>query len=175
MTKQNILTFTALFFSALLLSNCGGLRSSLGLDNDGPDEFAVITRAPLEMPAKLALPPPNPGVQRPQEKPTIVEARETVFGEQEKSYNPASSATEARLLDKAGAGSAQEDIRNVVNQETHDLKTKNLPVAKKLLKLTGQNGGASGVIVDAEQEFERIKKNKTEGKSILDGETPVIE
>ncbi|WP_376087212.1 DUF3035 domain-containing protein [Roseomonas sp. CCTCC AB2023176] len=52
-----------------LLAACGGDTSRfLGLTRDAPDEFQVVTRAPLSLPPSLGnLPPPRPGAGRPQE------------------------------------------------------------------------------------------------------------
>ena len=52
----------------LALSGCGAVGKSLGLDKQPPDEFNVVTRAPLELPPSYdSLPEPSPGMQRPQE------------------------------------------------------------------------------------------------------------
>ncbi len=174
-------TFALVSAALLLPTGCGGnvkdsLRGSLGLERESPDEFAVITRAPLEIPKHLTLPPPVPGMQRPQEKPVIAVAKEAVFGEaaaQAQNTNTA-SGIETILLDKTGANRTNPNIRQMVNRETDELAEKNTPVAKKLLGLGGGNVVPTASIVDAKAEYERIKKNKEEGKSILEGETPMI-
>ncbi len=61
-----LLTVACLSLSALL-SGCGGLRQAVGLDQVGPDEFAVESRAPLTIPPEFDLRPPQPGAPRPQE------------------------------------------------------------------------------------------------------------
>ena len=53
---------------ALLLLGCTDLKRSIGLEKTSPDEFAVESRAPLEMPPDFDLRPPQPGAPRPQEK-----------------------------------------------------------------------------------------------------------
>jgi len=165
----------------LLPSGCGGnvkdnVRGTLGLNREAPDEFAVITRAPLEIPKSLTLPPPVPGMRRPQEKPVLNVAKEAVFGKDTMSAQSADNikGIEAILLNKAGANQSQPNIREMVNQETKELSEQNTPVAKKLLGLSGGEVTSSATIVDAKAEYERIKKNKEEGKSILEGETPMI-
>ncbi len=165
----------------LMLSGCGSnvkddIRSSLGLEHDAPDEFAVVTRAPLEIPKNLTLPPPVPGMQRPQEKSVLVAAKEAVFGENAVKTQEVKKidGIEAIILDRAKANNAQNNIRHIVNQETKAIAEKNTPVAKKLLGLGGKKVIPPASIVDAKAEYERIKKNKEEGKSILEGETPTI-
>jgi len=53
--------------SLLVLSGCGGMRTVLGMDQVGPDEFAVESRAPLLIPPDFNLRPPQPGATRPNE------------------------------------------------------------------------------------------------------------
>ena len=55
--------------AAVLLSGCGNsqLSRTFGLTRDTPDEFTVVTRAPLSMPPDYTLRPPEPGTARPQD------------------------------------------------------------------------------------------------------------
>ncbi len=158
----------------IALSGCSGVRNSLGLDKDSPDEFAVITRAPLEMPPSLSLPAPQPGEPRPQEASVAAKAQEAVFGI-EKQHSTGNSGAESSLLRKAGADQADPNIRATVNKETAAMSERNKPVIEKILKLGGEKQDSSATIVDAKKEQERIKANSAEGKAITDGETPVIE
>lgn len=160
--------------SIIPLSGCGNVKNSLGLTKESPDEFTVITRAPLELPPSLTLPTPVPGMPRPQEKSTIDTAKDAVFG-QNRSQNSQATSAETALLDKAGASQADANIRNTINKETREISDKNRPVADKLLNLAGTPETAHAIVVDPKKEYERIQKNIKEGKSVLDGETPVIE
>ena len=45
----------------LALSACSNIKQTLGLVKQGPDEFTVITRAPLTVPPNFELTPPKPG------------------------------------------------------------------------------------------------------------------
>ncbi len=62
----------------MLLSGCTGLRRAVGLDQAGPDEFAVESRAPLTIPPDYDLRPPTPGAARPQEVTAADKARKVV-------------------------------------------------------------------------------------------------
>ncbi len=172
--KHNALILT-LGISTLLLSSCSGVKNSLGLDKQAPDEFAVITRAPLEVPSALVLPPPQPGMPRPQEASAINQAQEVLLGNTAKQQPAQTSSSENALLQKTGADNADPTIRAKINAETKELEERNIPVAKKLLNLGGSKVDASATVVDAKKEHERIKKNWEEGKSVTDGETPTIE
>ncbi len=165
----------ALTISSFSLAGCSGVKDSLGLEKESPDEFAVITRAPLEMPSKLALPPPTLGMARPQEQATNKQARKALLGETKNTNSNKLTLAEETLLQKAGASEVDPDIRAKIDKETYELQDRNKPVAEKLLNISGNNKRPSATIVDAEKEVERIKKNKQEGKNITDGEIPVIE
>ena len=178
------LTLALLGCSLLTMAGCGSnvkdsVRDTLGLNKNAPDEFAVRTRAPLEIPQKLILRPPQPGIQRPQEKTAIVTAKEAVFGEDtvKKAQEPSQNQDniEGVLLEKSGADKVSDDIRNLVDQETNAIIDRNKPVAQKLLDLASGEEASSATIVDAKAEYERIKKNLEEGKSVLEGETPMID
>lgn len=61
------------------LGGCSDPKKALGLGKRSPDEFTVVTRAPLSLPPEYALRPPQPGVQRPQELGPVEAARQSVF------------------------------------------------------------------------------------------------
>ena len=62
----------------LLISGCTDLKKAIGLEKSSPDEFAVESRAPLEMPPDFDLRPPQPGASRPQEKSSNKLARQVI-------------------------------------------------------------------------------------------------
>ncbi len=174
MNKKTKYLIFAITLISLPLGGCSNVKKSLGLEKEAPDEFSVITRAPLEMPRSLALPPPDLGAPRPQEQAPVNKAKQTIFGEN--SSNDASvSASENILLLKAKVQEIDPDIRSTINKETKELHDRNKPVAEKLLNIGGDRSQASATIVDAKKERERIEKNIKEGKSITDGQTPIIE
>ena len=65
---------------ALVLSGCSGVKESLGLGKNAPDEFSVVKKAPLILPPDYKLRPPRPGAQRPTAVMPVDEARSAVFG-----------------------------------------------------------------------------------------------
>ncbi len=60
------------------LSGCSSLRQAIGMDQAGPDEFAVESRAPLTIPPEFDLRPPQPGAPRPQEVSAAEKARKLI-------------------------------------------------------------------------------------------------
>jgi Protein of unknown function (DUF3035) len=62
----------------LSLPGCSDLRQAIGLDQTGPDEFAVESRAPLTIPPDFNLRPPEPGAPRPQEVTAAQKAQKLI-------------------------------------------------------------------------------------------------
>ena len=60
--------FSVLSVTLLLafLTGCGEVRSMLGQNKQSPDEFAVLSQAPLSIPPNFTLRAPEPGANRPQ-------------------------------------------------------------------------------------------------------------
>ena len=188
MRKTTAFSLTIL---ALVLTACGDVRENLGIKKKAPDEFAVIKRAPLELPPDYTLRPPNPGAPRPQEQTTVEEARQAIFGgdgEEQPSEGDTAvikAATssqpavqtdgEALLLQKAGGDQIAPNIRQAVDSETAKLHDRNKPVAEKLLGIGGDRDEPSATVVDAAAEAERLRKNEEAGLPATEGETPVIE
>lgn len=158
------------------LAACSNPKEKLGLNKTAPDEFAVIKRAPLEIPEKLSyLPEPIPGATRPQETSPLIEARKTVLGK-ETAGNTKESSAENALLEKAGAIETDSGIRTLVNNEATDKSEKDVPVAKRIISWTPiGNKEDYSVIVNPEEESKRIKKTLEDGTSITEGKTPILD
>lgn len=158
------------------LSSCGNVRDQLGITKNAPDEFAVVTRAPLEMPPSMVLPPPQPGKQRPQENSPQENAKEAVFGTKNASAQTASqSASESALLEKTGHNQIDPNIRDIVEQDAIEDEKRSKTVAQKLLGLGGKKVEPTAEVVDAPAEAKRIQDNLNNGKSVSEGETPSLE
>ena len=52
----------------ILLTGCSSARDIVGLSKQSPDEFEVVTRAPLSLPPDYGLRVPVPNISRSQEK-----------------------------------------------------------------------------------------------------------
>lgn len=167
-----------LFFCAgpLLLAGCSGAKEKLGLERQVPDEFAVVKRAPLELPPNYGLRPPRPGAQRPQEQSTDQIARQTIFGAQEAEDQNAQleqTSAENLLLQQAGAQRADPSIRSKIDAEVEIQAEDKRPVAEKLLGLGDDQAPAR--VVNAKQEAERIRQNIESGQPVTEGETPYFD
>lgn len=161
--------------AALSLSACESTRKQFDFSKKAPDEFAVVKRAPLEMPPDYTLPAPRPGAKRPQEPSATDLARGAILG-QEQTTRQATSASapsegESVLLERTGAANAPTNIRKTVDQETAEIAEKESPGIDKIKKIFGQDVEAPAKVVDPVAETNRIKANKAAGKPMTEGKT----
>ena len=164
----------------LLLAACGGdTARTLGLTRDAPDEFQVVTRAPLSIPPSMGdLPPPRPGAQRPQEmsarergESTLAPA--TVVGEG-RSDRP--SGAEAALVAQAGRAAGTQNsgnIRRQVDEESLRLDRPQQNVVERLM--FWQDPPRPGTVLDPQREAQRLRENSALGRSPEAGDTPIIQ
>src|SRR3990170_1233498 len=99
----------------LAVSACGGFRENLGLTKQSPDEFRVVSRAPLTLPPDYSLRPPEPGAPRPQVGTPSQQAERAVFANSQNAAVQQASAPrtagEQALLAATGAEQADPNIR----------------------------------------------------------------
>lgn len=174
---KKILMLAALAASTALMA-CEKTKEQFDFSKKAPDEFAVVKRAPLEMPPDYSIRAPQPGAPRPQEASTDALARQAILGpEATQSIARQSGVTqgEAVLLQKTGAANASPAIRAKVDAETAALIEDETPGIDTLKRMVGQNPAEPGIeLVDPVAEANRIKANKAAGKPVTDGETPTI-
>jgi hypothetical protein len=96
------------------LGGCQATSHALGLAKVTPDEFRVVTKAPLILPPDYSLRPPAPGEPRPQELQPESAARTAMLGQRE---SEARDDAEKLLDTKAGGDKADPLIRYVVDDE----------------------------------------------------------
>ncbi|MFQ5773120.1 MAG: DUF3035 domain-containing protein [Kiloniellaceae bacterium] len=164
----------------LALAACEGVKKQLGLTKQSPDEFKVVSRAPLTLPPDFNLRPPQPGVPRPQEGSPTQQARQAVFraGQPKKPALDAAvpgdgrSLGERSLLRAAGADKVQPNIRSIVNRETEELNDASQDFLETLVFWRKKE--TSGVIIDADAEARRLRENTALGRDVTEGETPTI-
>ena len=121
--------------SLLLLSGCSGFKQFIGMDQPGPDEFAVESRAPLTIPPDFDLRPPQPGAPRPQE---------------------ASSADKARkVMDTAGPGEPGKQASFALKANATGLpatdQQQGVAPGSLASTLLGTNDSASGATLDSRE------------------------
>ena len=167
---------------ALLLTGCEKARTAIGLDKQAPDEFSVVTRAPLSLPPDYGLRPPEPGSKRPQERTVQTEARQALLRNSRTSLADAVrsesasgrvSRGEAAVLARAGALNSDPSIRRKVNQESKAIAEADESLLDKVI--FWQEAPKPGSILDADKEARRIREARALGKAVNKGKVPVIE
>lgn len=150
---------TALLVLALIsLSGCGGMKSALGLGKSAPDEFAVVTKAPLIVPPDFSLRPPKPGALRPQELQPTDSARRALLGDAVDTGSEGPSQGEVALLINAGADRVDPNIRAMLEEESGRLRQKDDSFTDKIMFWRdGDQSGPPPVLLDATSESQRLK------------------
>jgi hypothetical protein len=159
----------------LTACDSGSLRRSLGLDSRGPDEFRVVSRAPLDVPPEFGLRPPQPGASRPNELSVREQAKQTVFGAAAPAVKMVEGRTagESALLRQAGAVDVDVSIRETVNRESAQLAQADRSLTDRLI--FWRETPPPGTVVDPGAEQQRLRENAALGKPATEGETPVIQ
>lgn len=105
--KANLALLT-LAAATVALSGCASASKTLGLKKDAPNEFNILTNAPLIVPPEYNLRPPSPGESSLLDNYSQKAAREALLGE----IDPTEPTRgEIVLLTRAGAGRADQEIR----------------------------------------------------------------
>lgn len=158
------------------LTGCESTKNALGLNKVVPDEFRVVTKAPLVVPPDFALRPPAPGEPRPQELQPESAAREALLGQRQAITR---SDGEKILASKAGADKADPLARYVVDDEFGDLSYKEESFANKVLfwkkddkpaVTPSTNSVLAGEVnaIDPDAEAARIKSLIGDGKVVIE-------
>jgi hypothetical protein len=170
MSVNRVIVATALF-AAVGLAGCQSTSKALGMSKVTPDEFRVVTKAPLVVPPDYALRPPAPGEPRPQELQPESAARTALLGAREAQTR---SEGEKLLVTKAGADKADPLIRYVVDDEFGDVAHKEKSFADRVMFWKSGDKSATTTVSDADTatpidpaaEADRIAK-LTGGKTVV--------
>ena len=124
--KRRLMNLTRVLAAGLLigaagLAGCKSAATALGISKVTPDEFRVVTKAPLTLPPDYALRPPAPGEPRPQELQPESAARQALLNERAAEQR---SDGEKLFASRAGADKADPEIRYVVEDEFGNLSHK---------------------------------------------------
>jgi hypothetical protein len=157
----------------VLLGGCGdsSLSRTFGLTRDAPDEFTVVTRAPLSMPPDFTLRPPQPGAARPQEQSDRSLAESALVPEAALGGTPVGVSPGQAALVRDSGGGAPADIRQRVDQEAR-LNTNDDGFIDRLLYW--RKSDSQKAVVDPRQEANRLRENAALGQSPVTGDTPII-
>jgi Protein of unknown function (DUF3035) len=175
--------------SLISLAACGQgtVQNALGMGKRSPDEFSVVSRAPLILPPDYGLRPPRPGESRPGVDTPSEQARATLIGQQAQptagadqevlaaAFDEGSateSAGERALVSQATTQPTDPDIRRKIAEENVQLAQVEQELFTRLLKWRDPN--PLGPTIDPVAETQRLRANQAEGKPVTEGESPVI-
>ena len=147
----------------VLCSACSnGVKKTLGLQGEAPNEFTVISNQPLIVPPNFNLRPLNDEQDVP-ESEIIIQSKS------------AANLSKGSLIFLEDAGVSVEDkkARALTKAEHKDYdpdEDKN--VIERVIDV-GQKQKNAPMVLDAQAEKARIDQNKQENKNILEGDTPM--
>jgi hypothetical protein len=187
--RRSLLTLPlALALALPALAGCSSTKEMLGLTKRSPDEFQVVSRAPLSMPPDYSLRPPTPGAPRPQEGTTTQQAKNIVTGYQqaggglapdqipsigEGEQTSTESAGESAFLQSASLTGIDPNIRKLVDEETTADQDASQSFLDELIFWRAPE--PYGTVVDPVAEQKRLQENQALGQPTDTGETPIIE
>ena len=159
--------------SAVGLGGCQSTSKALGMNKVTPDEFRVVTKAPLIVPPDFSLRPPAPGEPRPEELQPGSAQRAAY---QAKAASANRTPGEEALAQRAGAAASNPLIRFVIDDEFGDIAHKEKSFADRVMFWRGDNTGQpqqpqldpnqTGEQIDAQAEEERLRA-LTGGKAVI--------
>ena len=173
--RPGVVTGAWLVALSLLVAGCSGISDQLtGRGKYAPDEFSVVSRAPLTLPPDYGLRPPDPGALRPQETRVQDIAKAALLGAGASSHQAAdASPGEQALLGRAGGSDADPGIRRILNEESSIYAEDDETFVDNLMFWRDKT--PPGVIVDPTKESQRLEEATALGDDPTEGETAVIE
>ncbi|VAW80878.1 hypothetical protein MNBD_GAMMA15-790 [hydrothermal vent metagenome] len=160
-----------LAITGLGLTSCASLGRAAGSGKSKPDEFRVLTKAPLEIPPEYNLLPPRPGEPRPQDLAASHAARIAILGGD---GSASSTVGEQVFIARARGDLTDNSIRAQLDSETNRQTTKSNSFADRILFWRGGDTYVEdGTMLDADAEAERIRRKEL-GDSATGGGEVVI-
>ena len=155
MTLRLIIGVTTL--GALALGGCTQTTKALGITKNAPNEFNILTKAPLVIPPEYNLRPPQVGVSTAENNYSQKAAREALVGDID-AAEP--TRGEIVLMSKAGVGSANQEIRlEIDGQNSVERKTEGF-TDRVLFWRDGRVVNPDGSPLDNEVEAKRLESVK---------------
>jgi hypothetical protein len=146
----------AVLAAATAATGCASISRAIGVTKTTPDEFRVMTHAPLTLPPDYNLRPPRPGEARPQENDPALSAQTALFGE---NVGAEASQGERAFIAAAGATAADDGIRDTIDYESQGVVRRNRGFVDRVLSFGGS--GASSAPINPEDEARRLEDEES--------------
>lgn len=162
--RSSFFLFAGLAAAALPLAGCDSFNRAIGKTRVIPDEFQVVSNAPLAIPPDYALRPPRVG-NTPAQPSATDQAKETVFRAGDNADAAALSAApdktmspgEQDLLKEAGATNVPSDIRRTVDADPTEGVPFDRGLVDKLLFWSGPTTPPSDQTINPGQEQSNLR------------------
>jgi hypothetical protein len=165
MRSRQYLSLALLCGVAASLSGCDSLREAAGEGKASPDEFAVVTKAPLVIPPDFNLRPPAAGAAPTNQIAPTQAAQAALFSADPAtvaaSLPPSLSTGERYLLANAGVQNADPAIRQEIAADSAATRAGDDSFTNNIL--FGGSTPTPGTAVDADAEARRIDAQKAGG------------
>jgi hypothetical protein len=118
------------------VSGCSSIKSAAGITKESPDEFAVVTKAPLVIPPDYNLRPPKPGAVPTNQLSPTGAAEAALAGDSTGTPGtPANgySASETSILTQADATNADHSIRQEIASDEKSMQGSDESFTDKVL------------------------------------------
>lgn len=168
MTKS--FTVMALVAAAAAASGCSTMQNALGAGKVAPDEFRVVTTAPLTLPPDYSLRPPRPGDPRPQELDPTAEAHAALFGSD---VGAGASPGERALVAGAGAEAVDPGVRDQVDFEGSAVVHRSDDFVNRVIEFQGAAADAQQGASDPQAEQRRIEEQEAIRRATGGGEVTI--
>lgn len=149
-----------IFSFFLAVSACGETRQTLGVGLKPPDEFTVVTKAPLILPPDFGLRPPALGKSPPSQTMTLPEAvllniEGGALGESAVAPSVPMTRGEEAILTAARTEGVNPDIREIIQLELKQTIERGKSFAERVI--FWQQPPGLDAALDAAQEAERLR------------------
>lgn len=152
---RRFVPLAAICVLALSLTACESVRGAMGLTKDPPDEFAVVTKAPLIIPPDYTLRPPKPGAAPLNQVSPTESAQAALYSDDPKtvagSITGSYSDGEKMLLAQAGAATANNGIRQQIAADNSNTQSADETFTDQLLFSNPSTTGDAPLNADEEK------------------------
>jgi hypothetical protein len=159
---RSFVPLAAMCALALSLTACESVRGAMGLNKDPPDEFAVVTKAPLIIPPDYALRPPKPGAAPLNQVSPTESAQAALYSDDPKtvagSITGSYSDGEKMLLAQTGAATANNSIRQQIAADNSNTQSADETFTDQLL--FGSTNTTGDAPLNADDEKARLNGGK---------------
>jgi hypothetical protein len=163
------ITVLAVLAAATAATGCASVNRAVGSARTAPDEFRVVTQAPLTLPPDYSLRPPRPGETRPEELQPSQDARAALFGQE---IAQGASQGERTLVANAGAEAVDPNIRDTIDYESQGIVRRNQGFVDRVLAFGG-SGAAPAAPLSPEEEAARLERDESVRRATGGGQVTI--